>query len=118
MALFILVYLAIIVLMIIAMWKIFEKLGKKGYEGLILGHNIVVMLEKVGKPIWWFFLLVIPYVGIIWGIWLVNLFAKSFGKDVGFTIGLILLPFIFWPILGFGDAEYIGPVAKEATEGA
>jgi len=119
MAILIILYIAIIVLMIIAMWKIFEKAGKKGYESLIFGHNIVVMWEIVGKPMWWFFFFLIPYVGaIVWGIWLTNLIAKSFGKDIGFTIGMLLLPFIFWPVLGFGDAEYQGPVAKEAQQEA
>ena len=37
--------------------------------------------------------------------------AKSFGKGVGFGIGLILLPIIFFPILGFGSATYQGPAA-------
>ena len=38
--------------------------------------------------------------------------AKSFGKGTGFGIGLALLPFIFYPILGFGDAQYQGPVSR------
>jgi hypothetical protein len=38
--------------------------------------------------------------------------AKSFGKDIGFGIGLALLGFIFMPILAFSDARYVGPVAK------
>jgi hypothetical protein len=32
--------------------------------------------------------------------------AKGFGKDVGFGIGLAFLPFIFYPILGFGSSQY------------
>ena len=32
--------------------------------------------------------------------------AKNFGKGAGFGIGLAFLGFIFYPILGFGDAEY------------
>ena len=118
-ALLVIVYLAIIVLLIVGIWKVFEKAGKKGYESLIFGHNIVVMLNIVGKPMWWFFLFLIPYVGIlIFGIWLLNLMSISFGKGVGFTIGLIFLPFIFWPILGLGSAEYQGPSAKEAQQEA
>ncbi len=35
--------------------------------------------------------------------------AKCFGKGAGFGIGLWLLGFIFFPILGFGDAKYLGP---------
>jgi len=38
--------------------------------------------------------------------------SKSFGKDEGFTLGLTFLGFIFWPILGFGDATYRGPYGK------
>lgn len=32
--------------------------------------------------------------------------AKKFNKGIGFSIGLIFLPFIFYPILGFGKSEY------------
>lgn len=35
--------------------------------------------------------------------------VKSFGKEEGFTIGVIFLGFIFIPILAFGDSQYIGP---------
>jgi hypothetical protein len=46
--------------------------------------------------------------------------SKSFGKDEGFTVGLILLSPVFLPILGFGDARYLGPYGdpmafKQAT---
>ena len=34
--------------------------------------------------------------------------AKSFGKGTGFGIGLVFLGFIFYPILGFGDAPVPG----------
>ena len=36
-------------------------------------------------------------------------FAKSFGKGIGYVLGLLLLPFIFYPMLAFGDASYQGP---------
>jgi hypothetical protein len=40
---------------------------------------------------------------------MVNMLSKSFGKDEGFTVGLVLLGIIFYPILGFGSAKYQGP---------
>jgi hypothetical protein len=40
---------------------------------------------------------------------MINLLSKSFGQSEGFTIGLILLPFIFYPMLGFGNYQYVGP---------
>ena len=44
--------------------------------------------------------------------------AKSFGKGVGFGIGLLLLAVIFFPILGFGSAQYQGPTAGSTGAGA
>ena len=109
------IYVALLVLMIVSMWKIFTKAQKPGWAILIPIYNILVLLEIVGKPWWWLLLMLIPVVNIIFAIWMVNLLSKSFGHKEGFTIGLILLPIIFYPILGLGDSKYIGPAgtAKE-----
>ncbi len=112
----IIIYLAIIILMIASMWKIFTKAGKPGWAAIIPIYNIIVLLEIVGKPLWWIVLWIIPYVNIVFVVWTYNLLAKSFGKEVGFTIGMLILPFIFFPILAFGDATYQGPSAKEAQK--
>ncbi len=39
--------------------------------------------------------------------------SKSFGKDEAFTVGLVLLGFIFFPVLGFGGATYLGPYGNK-----
>ena len=96
--------------LIISHWIIYEKAGKKGWASIIPIYNIIVFLEIVKKPIWWTFLLIIPFINIFFAIWITNLLAKRFGKDEGYTIGLILLPFIFYPLIGFSDAEYIDEI--------
>ena len=101
-------------IVIIGQWKVYTKAGKPGWACIIPIYNIIVMLEIVGKPIWWIFLFLIPCVNIIFAIWTLNLLSKSFGQSEGFTIGLLLLGFIFWPILGFGNYQYLGPSASEA----
>ncbi len=102
-------YLVVWVLIIISFWKIFEKAGKPGWASIIPVYNIIILLEIIGKPWWWLLLLLIPGVNIIFGIWMFNLLSISFGKNEGFTVGLVLLPFIFLPILGFGEDSYKGP---------
>ncbi|HVK96623.1 MAG TPA: DUF5684 domain-containing protein, partial [Flavisolibacter sp.] len=94
---------------IICMWKVFKKAGKPGWAAIIPLYNFYVLLKIVGKPGWWLILLFIPFVnfGII--IWTLNMLSKSFGKDVGFTLGLFFLGIIFWPILAFSNARYQGP---------
>lgn len=114
---FIVIYLAILVLMVASMWKVFEKAGKPGWAAIIPIYNTLVMIEIVGKPTIWILWCLIPCVNIVFSIWLINLVSKSFGKEEGFTVGMLLLPFIFWPILGFGSARYVGPSAAEAQTG-
>jgi hypothetical protein len=108
----VIIYIAVIALLIASMWAVFAKAGKPGWAALIPIYNLIILLEIVGKPWWWLFLMVIPLVNVVFAIWVYNLLSKSFGKSEGFTVGLLLLSFIFFPILGFGDAQYQGPAGK------
>jgi hypothetical protein len=106
----IIIYVAVIALLLASNWAIFTKAGKPGWASIIPIYGIIVLLEIIGKPWWWFLLMLIPFVNIIFLIWSINLLSKSFGKSEGFTVGLILLSIVFLPILAFGDAGYKGPV--------
>lgn len=106
-----LVTLVIVVLVFASIWKVFDKANEPGWAAIIPIYNAVVLLKIVGRPIWWIVLLLIPFVSIIVSLVVVNDVSKSFGKGIGFTLGMIFLPFVFWPILGFGDARYEGPSA-------
>lgn len=105
------IYLAIIVLVIAGMWKMFAKAGQPGWGAIVPILNIYLLCKIVGRPGWWVILMFIPIVSLVVMIIVMIDLAKSFGKGVGYAIGLILLGFIFMPILGFGDAEYQGPAA-------
>lgn len=96
------------ILTYVSIWKVFVKAGKPGWTSLIPIYNIVILLEITNKPTWWVILMFIPFVNIITAFMLTYNLALSFGKDIGFTIGLILLPYVFYPILGFGNSKYIG----------
>ncbi|HOW19892.1 MAG TPA: DUF5684 domain-containing protein [Phycisphaerae bacterium] len=114
-SLFLIVYLAVVVLTVAGMWKTFEKANQPGWGVLIPIYNLVLMLKVAGKPFWWIVLMIIPLVNIIVGILVPIAIAKNFGKGTGFGLGLIFLPFIFYPILGFGDAEYCPTGIPEAA---
>jgi hypothetical protein len=97
------------VVMVVAHWKIYEKAGKPGWAAIVPIYNIIVLLEIVGKPVWWILLLLVPCVNIIFLVWITNLLSKSFGQSEGFTVGLLLLGIVFYPMLGFGNYQYVGP---------
>ena len=94
------------VIPIIAMWKIFEKADKPGWAVLIPIYREIVFVEIINKPMWWVVMLLIPGINIIWMIWTWNLLVKKFGKTESFTVGVILLSFVFIPILGFGKSKF------------
>ena len=97
-------------IVLIALWKVFTKAGKPGWAVLIPIYNLYVLLEIVGRPGWWLLMFLIPVVNVIFLVMLYFDLAKSFGKGSGFALGLIFLGPIFILILGFGSAQYIGPV--------
>ena len=96
------------VLVIASIWKIFTKAGKPGWASIIPIYNVIVLLEIIGKQVWWIVLFLIPFVNIIISIITTNEVSKSFGRGAGTTVGLIFLPFIFYPVLAFGSAQYQG----------
>jgi len=103
--------LLIALLMIVAMWKVFTNAGQPGWASIIPIYNLYIWCKVVGRPWWWILLMLIPFVNFIILIILCIDTAKSFGKGAGFGIGLALLGIIFWPILGFGSAQYQGAAA-------
>jgi hypothetical protein len=100
------VYLVVLILVLAGIWKSFAKAGQPGWASIIPIYNLVVLLQIAGKPIWWILLMLIPIVNLIVAIMVMVAVAQKFGKGAGFGLGLAFLGFIFWPILGFGDATY------------
>ncbi len=108
----ILFYLALIVLMIAAQWKIFEKAGQPGWAAIVPFYNTYVLIVEVCKqPPIWFWLTLVPCANIVALLFIVFVLpfklAEKFGKDTGFAVGLLLLGIVFYPILAFGDAQYV-----------
>lgn len=98
-----------VIVVVAGAWKTFEKAGKPGWAAIVPVYNVIVALEIAGKPVWWVLpIILIPCLNIIPILLMMIAFAKAFGKDAVFGIGLTFFGFIFFPILGFGDAKYIG----------
>ena len=94
---------------VLPLMGVFLKAGEPGIAAFIPIWNLLVLLKIVGRPWWWLILYIIPVVGIIIAIVVLYDLAKSFGHGVGFTIGLVLLSWIFLLILWLGGSQYLGP---------
>jgi len=113
MVILLLVGLVVAIIAIVAMWRIFEKAGEKGWKALIPIYNSWILFELSGKPGWWALVALVPYVGsliylVLYILAMLQL-AKNFGKSQTFAVvGLIIFSFVGMLMLGFGDAKYTG----------
>jgi hypothetical protein len=122
-------------LIAICRWIIFQKAGQAGWKSLIPIYDTFVQLRIIQRPPWWGYLIVglslvqivLTYmqdggtndsfslqlingiatiVAFIFSVRITHGISRSFGHDIGFTLGLLFLPYIFYPILAFGSSTY------------
>lgn len=121
-----LLLLAAIVLTVVGKWKVLSKLGKRPWAALIPFFSDYEMCVGVGTPQW--LTIACPVVGVVGGVlsfvtdggtlaslcnvasfvlgcMLCHYTSKRFNKGLGWTVGLVLLGFVFWPILGLGSFD-------------
>ena len=129
------IYLTVFyILLVVAGWKILKKAGEPGWKILIPIYNFYTLFKIVGMKKWFWAVICVSLVwGIIYGVYgsdpngktvylatyffqsvftlIVDIIycyrtSKAFHHGLGYTIGLIFLPNLFWLILGFGSSKY------------
>lgn len=106
-----LIQIAILVLIAAGAWKTYEKAGEPGWKALIPFYNLWILLRITGKPGWWFIMFLIPLANLVFAVLTFITLSRRFGYPGVFCVGIILLPFVFWPIMGFSDSTYNRAVA-------
>lgn len=101
------VALVILVITLVAMWKIFVKLGEPGWKGLIPIYNFFKIYELSGKSGWLVLLFLIPCVNLVAAWLLADSLGDMFGKGFGYKVGLFLFPGIMHLVLGFGSSQAV-----------
>lgn len=132
---FLFVLLAFIgILPIAGKWKVYGKLGMPGWYSVIPVYADYKLCERVhrgdeGKTFLMAYLIVlicswafcwVDTVGallalaqLVMTIIVLNDMSRAFGKETGYTIGLVIFGFVFWTMLGFGSSE---PVDSDDDE--
>ena len=109
------ILLGVIILCLIAQWKLFAKAGEKGWKCLVPILNMWTIFKiTYGEGIR-MFLTWIPFAGFLFLILFVFDFAEAYGKKgIGFKLGLVLLAPIFFTIMGLSKKiQYVGPKVKK-----
>ena len=111
---FVIFFILFIILPYIGLYKLFEKAGQAGWQGVIPIYNAYVMIKLSGKPLWWIILVLIPIINILFLMGIMIDFLKSFGKfSLKEQAAGIILPFIYLPKWGYDkETKYLGPAAS------
>ena len=103
-------FLVSYVLSAIAYMKIFEKAGVTSWYAWVPFLNTYWITKIATGNGWLFLLILIPCVGsLIYLILMAIKLSGAFGCSGGMIALLILIPIIGYFVLGFGDAQYVGP---------
>ena len=100
-------FFILLIFFLVCQWKIFTKAGQEGWKGIVPIYGSYVQLQITKQPTIWLLFFFIPLVNIYFIVRHIHGLSKAFGKDIGFTIGLIFFPYFFYPILAFGNSEYV-----------
>lgn len=104
------IWFIVIVILLVALWKTFEKAKRPGWNAIIPFYNIYVLLGIVKKPGWWLILYFIPFVNIIVHLVVALRLSKAFKRSDAFgIICLWLFPIIGFIVLGFSESKYTKP---------
>lgn len=101
---------AFAVLLIVAEWRLFEKAGEPGWAAIVPLYNLYTLFKIAWGNGWKMLFLLIPFANIVFSIMVYVKLSHSFGKRGGFCVGVVLLPYVFLPIMAFTeDIKYIAP---------
>jgi hypothetical protein len=103
------VELIVAVMSIMVMWTIYDRAGQPGWASLVPIYNMIILLKIAGRPAWWVLLMMVPLVNFIILFMICMDLAVAFDRGIPFAAGLFFVPFVFFPLLAFGEPDYVGP---------
>ncbi len=102
-----LVPLLLVIIMIAAMWRVFEKAGEAGWKSIVPFYNLYVLILIAGKPGWWFLIIAfVPLIGLIFYLLVCLSLAQKFDKGPIYGVLLCFFGFIMFPLLAFDNSSY------------
>lgn len=92
---------------LISQCVLYSKAGRSWWAALIPFYNIVVACRIAKMSGWNMLWTFVPIANVVFAVILTIKFTATFNKGVLFTLGMLLFPYLFSPILAFGKSRYI-----------
>ncbi|MFA8449958.1 MAG: signal peptidase I [Bacteroidales bacterium] len=95
-------------------WNLFVKAGIPGWKTIIPFYNLFVWLRLIEKPLWWYIILIIPFINIFVLMLMVIELLKCYKKHSLLDQALaVIFPFFYLPWLGFQEETFTAPKDQE-----
>lgn len=123
--------LVISILLIVSSWKLFNDAGELGWKSIVPIYNLVTWLRIAKLPLWLLAFLGLPVISIAINsiilliisytilmaiyIYFILKIAKIFNQKDEYIVGLIMLPYIFFPIMAFLPNKNTNQVTQESN---
>jgi len=88
-------------------WRCFQKMGCRGWEGVLPVYSTWLLFHELYGSGWKALYLLPPLFNVYCLFRHSVRLAYAFNQSVRFGVGLMLLPSLFFPLLGFGKAVYL-----------
>lgn len=88
-------------------WRCFQKMGCRGWEAVVPVYSTYLLFHELYGNGRRALSLLIPFYNILVFFRHSVFLARAFNRGAWFGAGLALLPFLFFPALGFGKAVYL-----------
>jgi len=104
------IFLILIFISFVGLYKIFEKAGVAPWKALIPIYNFWEVGKIINRPKWWAFIMIVPGVNLImygvYGFHLARAFKKRMTNDLVYAA---LMPYLYFAYLGFNkDVKFFG----------
>lgn len=103
------VFSVLVIIYELSLASIFKKIGHKTFVAFIPVYNIMTLLSILKIPQWMVLIMFIPFVNIIGLTFMTILIGYKLGtfcrKNILIKLGLMLLPFVFYPLLAFIEID-------------
>ena len=126
-----LISLLISIVLIVSSWKLFDDAGELGWKSVVPIYSLVTWLRIAKLPLWFLAFLGLPVISIAINsiilltisytvltaiyIYFILKIAKIFNQKDEYIVGLIVLPYVFFPIMAFLPNKNTNESTQENT---
>src|SRR6185436_19369064 len=103
--------LILYIIIVIPLYRIFQKANVEGWKALVPVYNTYVLIKILERPFWWFIMMIIPAINILMSLIIIVELVKCFGKFKFWeqALAIIIAPLYLYYLAFSPSEKFYGP---------